>query len=86
MTMTDDPYMELAAAIVKLAVKDYEAAYKHCLRCPESRSAKAAVEKEKKFFYSGWFEMLSDVDGPRLVKMLEEKVKEDLRKKGGAAR
>ena len=82
----EEEYLELAAAIVKLAVKDYEAVYRHFLRSPESRTAKAACEKEKKFFYSQWFEMLSDLDGPTLVRKVEEHVRDEMRKKGGGAK
>lgn len=80
MKVMDDPYLELAAAILKTAIIDYKAAYKHLLRHPESKAAQEGVEREKKFFYGGWFEMLSDLDGPTLVRMVEEKVKEDLKK------
>ena len=79
MRMDDDPYKELAAAIIKMAVLDYENVYKHLLRHPESKSAKAAAQKEKKFFYGQWFEMLADnLDGPRLVSMVEEKVRREV--------
>lgn len=82
MTMTDDPYFELAAAIIKMAIKDYEAAYRHYLKHPDSASAKDRVRQEKRFFYSQWFELLSDLDGPRLVSLVEAQVKEKM--KGGA--
>ena len=85
MSMIDDPYKELAAAIIKSAVLDYERVYRHYLRRPDSQKAAEDVEREKKFFYSQWFEMLSDMDGPKLVSMIEMKVKADLMKKGGAA-
>ena len=81
MKAVDDPYRELAAAIIKSAVVDYRAAYNYLLKHPDSDSAKAAVEREKKFFHGQWFEMLSDMDGPRLVSMIEMKVREDMKKK-----
>lgn len=78
----DSPYLELAAAIIRVAVKDYETAYKHLLKHPDSRYAKDSVEREKRFFYGGWFEMLADnLDGPRLVSMVEMKVRNDMKKK-----
>lgn len=78
----DSPYLELAAAIIRVAVKDYEVAYKHLLKHPDSRYAKDSVEREKRFFYGGWFEMLADnLDGPRLVSMVEMKVRNDMKKK-----
>ena len=81
MTGHDDPYRELAAAIIKLAVTDYESAYKHYLRRPDSAYAKDNVERQKKFFYSDWFELLADqLDGPRLVHMVEEKVQREVKK------
>lgn len=82
MKENDSPYLELAAAIIRVAVKDYEAAYKHLLKHPDSRYAKDSVEREKRFFYGGWFEMLADnLDGPRLVSMVEMKVRNDMKKK-----
>ena len=78
----DSPYLELAAAIIRVAGKDYESAYKHLLKHPDSRYAKDSVEREKRFFYGGWFEMLADnLDGPRLVSMVEMKVRNDMKKK-----
>ena len=77
----EDGYKELAAAVIKLAIRDYEAAYKRLLRHPDSRSAKAVADHEKKFFYSEWFEVLADnLDGPRLVSMVEEKVRREVKK------
>ena len=79
MRMVDDPYKELAAAIMKTAIMDYKRAYKHYLRSPQSASAKAAAERQKKFFYSDWFEVLADqVDGPRLAAMIEEKARREV--------
>lgn len=79
MRMNDEPYKELAAAIIKQAVLDYENVYKYLLRHPDSQHAKAAVEQEKKFFFGQWFEELSDtLDGPKLVSMVEEKVRREV--------
>ena len=75
----EDGYKELAAAVIKLAIRDYEAVYKRLLRHPDSQSAKDACRREKKFFYSQWFEVLADnLDGPRLVSMVEEKVRREV--------
>ena len=83
MNMNDSPYLELAAAIIRVAVRDYEVAYRHLLKHPDSRYAKDAVQREKRFFYGGWFEMLADnLDGPRLVSMVEMKVRNEMKKKG----
>ena len=56
----EDGYKELAAAVIKLAVRDYEMAYKRLLRHPDSQSAQDACRREKKFFYSQWFEVLAE--------------------------
>ena len=78
----EDGYKELAAAVIRLAVRDYEVAYKRLLRHPDSQSAKDACSREKKFFYSQWFEVLADnLDGPRLVSMVEEKVRREMKPK-----
>lgn len=85
MSMVGDPYLELAAAIVKTGILDYRAAYRHLLKHPDSKAARDAAEREKKFFYSSWFEMLSEMDGPTLVAMIEQKVKAEMKEKGGDA-
>ena len=80
-----DPWLNLAAAIVKRAVRDYRLAVRRVLRHPEDQMAKDALAYEKNFFYSRWFEQLSDLNGPELVRLIEKyeeaDYKEGVRKK-----
>ena len=52
-------YKELAAAIVEQAVWDYRNALK--------RKNNSEVHSLEKFFLSGWFELLSDLDGKTII-------------------
>ena len=70
-----EPWVQLAAAIVNRAVQDYRLLYRRYLRYPEDPDLKAAVQYERKFFYGEWFEMLSDYNGPQLLRSLEKMVK-----------
>lgn len=70
-------YENLANAIILSAVKEYKRALVRLKRHPDSESAKRAIRENEKFFYSPWFEMLTDLDPDylvgRLKKMIDEK-------------
>ncbi len=56
-----DGYTELANAIIIQAVKDYR------------RTSSPQMRREiKRFFLSDWFMVLSDADGKRILKRLEQ--------------
>ena len=59
-----DPLDNLANAIILLAVQDYRRALKR-------RKSEVRGECEK-FFQSGWFEILTDVDGKVLMEKLQK--------------
>lgn len=56
-------YKELAAAIVEQAVWDY--------RIAVSENNSAEIYKLEKFFLSGWFELLSDLDGETIIRKIK---------------
>lgn len=56
-------YKELAAAIVEQAVWDYRNALKH--------RKKSEIHRLEKFFRSGWFELLSDLDGETIIRKIK---------------
>jgi hypothetical protein len=56
-----EAYENLANAIILSAVKDYKRALLHLKRNPDSRSAQHAVKGRSSFFYSSWFEVLTDL-------------------------
>ena len=62
-----EPYQALANAIVELAVKDYKKALKQHYRFPKDEDFKAEVDSLEKFFRSGWYGTLTDLDGEYLI-------------------
>lgn len=61
-----NPYQALANAIVELALKDYKKALKQHYRFPNNKDADAVTSLER-FFRSGWYGMLTDLDGEYLM-------------------
>ena len=57
-----------------LAAKDFKAAYKRMKRFPNDARAQDEVREITKFFCSQWFVMLSDVDGPTLLKKMKDEI------------
>lgn len=76
MKMVDDKeaWENLANAIIFSAVKDYKRALLHLKRNPDSQSAMRAVEREEQFFYSSWFEVLTNLDPSYLIRKMKEMV------------
>ncbi|MDD3028615.1 MAG: hypothetical protein PHI41_11315 [Erysipelotrichaceae bacterium] len=68
------PYEKLANAIILSAVRDYRSALKRLARRPDSEIAQSEVKDLERFFYSGWFGVLTSVDPKYLVKSLREEV------------
>lgn len=62
-----NPYQALANAIVELAVKDYKKALKQHYRFPNNKDYDNAVTSLERFFRSGWYGMLTDLDGEYLM-------------------
>lgn len=67
----DDPYQNLASAIVAVAVDDYRDAIR--------RGDGLAVNELESFFFSKFFKILSPIDSSRLVKMLKRELMENPR-------
>lgn len=71
-------YQALANAIIEQAVKDYRAALKILRRHPDSKAAMEEAMELEKFFHSGWYGDLTDVDPDFLItKLRKEAVKND---------
>ena len=68
------PYQALANAIVELAVKDYKKALKRHYRFQNNEDYVAEVKSLERFFRSGWFERLTDLNGEVLIRKLNEEV------------
>jgi hypothetical protein len=69
-----DPYQNLANAIVAQAASDYLSALKKMKKNPRNKAAMGDAMQLEKFFHSGWYEVLTDVDPDYLIRKLREKV------------
>lgn len=69
-----DAYEKLANAIILQAVKDYRGALKILKKRPENISAKSTRDEVERFFRSGWYQVLTEVDGEMLIRRLLEEV------------
>lgn len=73
-----EPYYKLANAIIETAVRDYKNAYKqHCLH-PKKAEHKIEMEELERFFRSGWYKMLTDVDAVYLMECVRRMVHEEV--------
>lgn len=63
-------YRELSEAIVKQAVKDYRCALRG--KGYEQKSAKRCVVELEQFFRSSYFELLTEVDGEKIITLLRK--------------
>ena len=73
-----NPYQALANAIVELAVKDYKKALKAHLRYPKQEEYAREVEELERFFHSGWYEMLTDLNAEYLLTRINRMVREEV--------
>ena len=77
MTESDNPYANLANAIVLQAVKDFRKCIKEVKR--NGRNKEQAIREMRKiveFIKSPWFRVLTNLDPQILLKKLEEEVNE----------
>lgn len=65
-------YQALANAIIEQAVKDYRAALKVLWRHPDSKAAMAEAMEIERFFHSGWYGVLTEIDPDYLIKRLRK--------------
>lgn len=71
-----DPYESLANAIIMQAVRDYRDAMKKLSRGRSNKAAEATRDECLRFFRSGWFSVLTDIDPEYLIRKLDEEVSE----------
>jgi len=65
-------YQALANAIIEQAVKDYRATLKVLRRHPDSKAAMAEAMEIERFFHSGWYGVLTEIDPDYLIKRLRK--------------
>ncbi len=75
--MSDEGFHALANAIILQAVKDFKPAYRRLKKRPDDKAAATRVKEITKFFCSEYFTLLTDLDGPRFLKRLMEKIDEE---------
>ncbi len=73
-----EPYQALANAIVELAVKDYKKALKQTHRFPSNQEYADTVAGLERFFRSGWYGTLTDLDGEYLMTAVRRMVREEV--------
>ena len=61
-------WQALANAIIIQAVKDYKAALKKLRKNTDNKQARKTRTECERFFQSGWYEMLTDLDPERLLR------------------
>lgn len=71
---TGDPYENLAHAIIIQAAADYRIAIKALNRNRKDKDALLAKAECERLFQSGWFTVLTDVNGEWLMRKLREEV------------
>ena len=72
-----EPYQALANAIVELAVKDYKKALKQHFRFPNNKDYANEVASLERFFRSGWYGMLTDLDSEYIMISVRRMVREE---------
>lgn len=65
--MTDEPYRNLANAIIVQAAKDYRKALRQLKRNPKYDVARDTKNEVERFFHSEWFRFLTDADPDYLL-------------------
>ena len=69
-----DPYERLSNAIIEAAVIEYRKALKIIKVRPHDDLARRDIRQNENFFRSGWFKLLTTIDGEWLIEKLREEV------------
>jgi len=69
-----NPYEELANAIVLQAVKEYREALGILRFSPKDKAASISKDEIERFFHSGWFGLLTNIDPEMLISRLCKEV------------
>ena len=72
----DDPFTELANAIILRAVSDYRCALHRLKKKPDSKKSATTKRECERFFRSGWYATLTDINGELLIRRLKEEITE----------
>ena len=69
----------LAEAVITLACKDYRKTYRRHLIHP-TKETEIELNHERIFFRSGWFNVLTTLDGETILSRLEKEVRSKIKK------
>ena len=65
-------YEDLANAIIVQAVKDYRMARHRLKHFPRDKAAQGEIRSITQFVHSGYFTLLTTLDGPSLLRKIDE--------------
>ncbi len=72
--LAEDSYERLANAIIIQASKDYMTSLRKKKRNTGSASAEHDIRECERFFRSGWYQVLTSVDGEYLIAKLRKAI------------
>ena len=74
--LAEDPYERLGNAVILQAAEDYRRALRKVKRSPENRDAIEEALGIERFFRSGWYGVLTGVDGEYIIRKLQEEIRQ----------
>ena len=72
--LAENPYEKLANAIVVQAANDYRAALRKKKGNPRNSEMLRNVNEIERFFRSGWYQVLTTVDGEYLMDKIRQEI------------
>lgn len=72
--LAEDPYERLANAIIIQAANDYRLALRKKKGNPRNSEANRDVNEIERFFRSGWYQVLTAVDGEHLMDKIRREI------------
>ena len=67
----EESYEMLSAAIIEQALRDYRRARKNVLKKYDVINSEVRIREIQRFLKSSWFRLLSDLDGEKLIELME---------------
>ncbi len=67
----NEAYEKLAASIIEQALRDYRHARRNILQKYDVINSGSRIREIQRFLKSSWFRLLSDLDGEKLIELME---------------
>ena len=67
----NEAYEKLAVAIIEQALRDYRHARRNILQKYDVINSGSRIREIQRFLKSSWFRLLSDLDGEKLIELME---------------